>query len=133
ADGVKSVLDEIARALPEGEARFAEDDITDRPMRHFAAEYVREAVLRATHEEVPHAVAVAVDEYLEPGPKQRVTRITATIHVERDGQKRILIGEKGAMMKRIGSAARARIEELIGGQVHLELWVKVSEGWRDKA
>jgi GTP-binding protein Era len=131
-DGVSRVLDEVAKLLPEGEARFAEDALTDRPTRHFASEYVREAILRATAEEVPHAVAVAIDDYVEPASAGKVTRIAATIHVERDGQKRIIIGQKGAMLKRIGSEARLRIEELIGARVHLELWVKVTPEWRDR-
>lgn len=131
-DGVDRVLDELARLLPEGGARYEEDALTDRPMRHFAAEYVREAILRATAEEVPHAVAVTIDEYVEPSRSGEVTRVSATIHVEREGQKRILIGEKGAMLKRIGTEARARIEELVGGQIHLALWVRVTEGWRER-
>ena len=109
-----------------------EDTLTDRPMRHFAAEYVREAILRATAQEVPHSVAVTIDEYAEPATEEEVTRISATIHVERDGQKRILIGEKGAMLKRIGTEARERIEVLIGGRVYLALWVRVTAGWRER-
>lgn len=131
-DGVGLVLDEVARLLPEGGARYEEDALTDRPMRHFAAEYVREAILRATAQEVPHAVAVTVDEYVEPSREGEVTRISATIHVEREGQKRILVGEKGSMLKRIGIEARQRIETLIGGQVHLALWVRVTSGWRER-
>jgi GTP-binding protein Era len=131
-DGVARVLDEVSRIVPVGAPRHAEDALTDRPMRHFAAEYVREAILRATAEEVPHAVAVTIDEYTEPGTTGQVTRIAATIHVERQGQKRILIGEKGAVLKRIGTEARLRLEELIGGRVHLELWVRVTEGWRER-
>ncbi|MBM4360834.1 MAG: GTPase Era [Deltaproteobacteria bacterium] len=132
SDGIGIVLDEVAKLLPEGAPRHDEDALTDRPMRHFAAEYVREAILRATAQEVPHAVAVTVDEYVEPSKEGEVTRISATIHVERDGQKRILIGEKGSMLKRIGTEARARIEELIGSQVHLALWVRVTAGWRER-
>ncbi len=131
-DGVERVLDELERLLPMGEARYDPDALTDRPMRHFAAEYVREAILRATSEEVPHAVAVTVDEYVEPDKEGTIVRIAATIHVERQGQKGILIGQKGAMLKRIGSEARRRIEDLVGGRVHLELYVRVTEGWRDR-
>ncbi len=129
-DGVHPLLDEIAKLLKKGEACYGADDVTDKPMRYFAAEYVREAVLAACREEVPHALAVTIDEFLEPVGKA-VVRIVATLHVEREGQKRILIGKKGEMMKRVGSAARARIEELLGRQVHLELWVRVSERWRE--
>ena len=130
-DGVHALLDEVAKQLKKGSARFAADDVTDKPMRYFAAEYVREAVLSACSQEVPHSVAVTIDEYLEP-PDGGVVKISATLHVEREGQKRILIGTKGEMMKRIGTAARARIEGLIGAQVHLQLWVRISEGWRDR-
>lgn len=131
-DGVERVLAEIDKLLPEGEARYGADDITDRALRYFAAEYVREAILGATHEEVPHAAAVTIDEYLEPVGGQGSVRIAATIHVEREGQKGILVGEGGAMLKRIGIAARERIEELVGAKVNLRLWVKVSANWRDK-
>ncbi|MBM4377016.1 MAG: GTPase Era [Deltaproteobacteria bacterium] len=131
-DGVDRVLEEVARVLPEGGPRHDEDALTDRPMRHFAAEYVREAILRATSDEVPHAVAVTIDEYIEPSREGEVTRVSATIHVEREGQKRILIGEKGAMLKRIGIEARARIEALVGSQLHLALWVRVTEDWRER-
>ncbi len=129
-DGITRVLDEVAQRLPEGGAQHAADAMTDRPMRWFAAEYVREPILRVTDEEVPHAVAVTVDRFDEP--PEGVARIDATIHVERDGQKRIIIGEKGAMLKRIGIAARARIEELLGRQVHLELFVRVTPNWRQR-
>ncbi len=148
ADGISLVLDEVAKLLPEREAEHEDDTITDRPMRYFAAEYVREQILRATNDEVPHAVAVTIDEYVEPrgvpverpgtsasgGPnKPGVTiRIEATIHVERDGQKRIIIGSKGDMLKRVGTNARARIEELVGAQVNLQLHVRVDKRWREK-
>ena len=126
--GVDRLLEEVAKLLPEGEHRFEDDDLTDRPARFFAGEYVREQVLKAAHEEVPHATAVSIDSF-EDGPK--ITRISATIHVEREGQKRILIGKKGAMMRDIGTRARERIETLIGRQVFLELFVRVTPGWRE--
>jgi GTP-binding protein Era len=131
-DGVELVLAELEKLLPEGEARHGEDDVTDRPLRFFASEYVREAILGATKEEVPHAVAVTIDEYVDPPDGKGTTHIAATIHVEREGQKGILIGDGGSMLKRIGIAARARIEALVERQVHLKLWVRVSERWRDK-
>lgn len=132
-DGIGRVLDEVARLLPASGPRYQQDALTDRPARHFAAEYVREAILRATAEEVPHAVAVTIDDYLEPAGAGNLTRIAATIVVERDGQKRIVIGNKGGLLKRIGSEARQRIAALIGGRVHLELWVRVSKDWRERA
>jgi GTP-binding protein Era len=131
-DGVTRVLDEVAKLLPEGRARFDRDALTDRPLRYFAAEYVREPVLRVAREEVPHAVAVTVDELTEPVREGDVVRIGATIHVERAGQKKILIGRRGAALKAIGIAARERIEALMGQRVHLGLWVRVTEGWRDE-
>jgi GTP-binding protein Era len=133
--GVARVLEEVARLCPEGPHRHAEDEITDRPVRFFAAEYVREQILRATKEEVPHAVAVEVTEFTEPGSaaaaKGAVVRIEATIHVERPGQKKILVGARAEMLKRIGTAARKRIEELLGRRVHLGLFVRVTADWRD--
>lgn len=130
-DGIERVLHEVAQLLPEGGARFDEDAITDRPLRYFAAEYVREPILAATGQEVPHAAAVTIEQFIEE-PGRPLCRIEATIHVEREGQKRIIIGDKGAMLKRIGTSARLRIEELVGKQVHLELFVRVTPGWRDK-
>ena len=131
-DGVKLVLDEVAKLLPEGPPLYDEDTITDRPLRYFAAEYIREPILRAIRQEVPHAVAVTVDEFAEPPAGQDgATAISATIHVEKASQKKILIGRGGAMLKTIGSAARARIEGLTERPVHLTLWVRVTKSWRD--
>jgi len=130
-DGINRVLDEVAKLLPTGEQRHDDDAITNRPMKWFAAEYVREPILRATGEEVPHAVAVTIERFEEP--PTGTAKIAATIHVERNGQKRIIIGSKGAMLKRIGIAARQRIEELLGRKVHLELFVRVTGSWRDRA
>jgi GTP-binding protein Era len=130
-DGVVHVLDEVAKLLPEGEHRFDTDEVTDRPARYFAAEYVREQILRATQEEVPHATAVSIERFLEPATANEIVHIDATIHVERAGQKKILIGAGGEMLKRIGTAARQRIEELLGHRVHLKLWVRVTPDWRD--
>ena len=131
ADGITLVLDEVAKQLPEGRASYDEDTITDRPLRHFAAEYVREPILEATGQEVPHAVAITIDELIEPTGK-RAAHISATIHVERVGQKRIVIGHGGAMLKRIGIAARERIEALMGCKVNLKLWVRVTPKWREQ-
>jgi GTP-binding protein Era len=131
ANGISRVLDEVAKLLPPGERRHGEDEITDRPMRYFAAEYVREPILAATGQEVPHAVAVTVDEYNET-PGGGLVDISVTIHVERTGQKRIIIGDGGQVLKRVGISARQRIEQLLGRQVNLQLWVRVTEGWRDR-
>jgi GTP-binding protein Era len=126
-DGVERVLEAIIERLPEGEPGFPADTLTDRPVQYFVREYVREQVLCATRGEVPHAVAVTIDSY-EDGPR---ARIAATIHVEKLGQRGILIGQRGAMLVRIGTAARQRIEALIGKPVHLELFVRVTERWKD--
>ena len=131
ADGIERVLDEVARLLPEGAPRHAADALTDRPLRYFAAEYVREPILAATVEEVPHAVAVVIDRFVEP-PDGGTLHIAATIHVERLGQKKILVGRGGGLLKRIGTQARQRIEALTGRKVMLELWVRVSENWRER-
>ncbi len=127
-EGVERVLAEVARLLPEGPPMFEPDALTDRPIRFFASEYVREQILKTTHEEVPHAVAVQVETYDDTGA---VVRIEATIHVERDGQKGILVGAGGSMLKAIGTAARERIEALVGRKVHLALWVRVTPGWTE--
>lgn len=130
-DGVARVLDEIAALCPARDHRYPADDLTDRPVRFFAAEYVREQILRATEKEVPHAVAVSVDRFVEPAEGTRgAVHIDATISVERQGQKRILIGAGGEMLKNIGTSARMRIQELTGRKVNLKLWVRVVPAWR---
>ncbi len=129
--GVGRVLDEAARLLPVGAEQHDEDTITDRPLRYFAAEYVREPVFRATSKEVPHAVAVTVDEMVEMGDRG-VAHISVTIHVEREGQKGILIGKQGGVLKKIGTTARHRIEQLVGCRVHLKLFVRVTKNWRER-
>ena len=129
-DAVIRVLDEVAKLCPEGPWRYGPDDITDRPTRFFAAEYVREQILRATQAEVPHAVAVSIDRFVEPPEGAGAVHIDTTIWVERPGQKRILIGKGGEMLKGIGTRARLRIQELLGRKVNLKLWVRVSPEWR---
>jgi GTP-binding protein Era len=130
ASGIDRLLDEIAAQCPEGEHRYEADDITDRPTRFFAAEYVREQILHATQAEVPHSVAVSIENFHEP-PGAGTLHIDATIAVDRAGQKRILIGTGGEMLKRIGTQARLRIEELTGRKVNLKLWVKITPAWRE--
>jgi GTP-binding protein Era len=127
-------LDELRKVilsrLPEGPAYFPEDYVTDQPERFLAAELIREKVLQATRQEVPHSVAVNVDKWEELG---RLTRIYATIRVEREGQKAIVIGTKGAMLKRIGTLARQEMENLFDVKIYLDLHVKVEPGWREKS
>jgi len=116
----------IAR-LPEHPAYFPEDQYTDQPERFLAAEIVREKAILLTREELPHAVAVLVDDFEEG---EKLLKVRATIYVEREGQKGILIGRGGSMMKEIGTAARKELEELLGVKIFLELFVKVQANWR---
>jgi GTPase len=126
--GFDPLLTAVAKRLPRGPRYFAKDEITDQPMRVLAGEIIREKVLMNAGEEVPYASAVIVEKY-EESPK--LTRISAAIICEREGQKAILIGKGGAMLKKIGSAARFELEKLVGGRVFLELFVKVVSGWRE--
>jgi len=126
--GLDELLECVVKALPNGPRYFPEDQITDQPVRFMAAELIREHVLMQTHEEVPHAVSVLVEQF-EEGPK--LVRIAAAIYCERDGQKAILLGKGGQMLKKIGTAARLDIEKMVGKKVFLELFVKVQPGWRD--
>ena len=125
-------LDELKRVikehLPECPALFPEDYLTDQPMRFLAAEIIRERILRAARQEVPHAAAILIDTWEE---MPRLVKISATIHVERPGQKTILIGNKGQMLKKIGSEARQELERMLDRKVFLSLFVKVKPGWRE--
>jgi GTPase len=127
-DGVDRVLDEIVRHLPEAPAVYPTDTLTNRPVSFFAREYIREQVLLQTRSEVPHATAVSIDKY-EDG--KTLCRITATIHVEKVGQRSILVGKGGERIKELGTQARLEIERLVGKRVHLELFVRISERWKD--
>lgn len=138
-DGVDRLLDEIGKLLPTLEAGeelpYPEDELSDKPVRFFVSEMVREQVLMRTREEVPHGVAVTVDAYEEPSPKRKtskaVTKIKLTVHVAKDSHKGIIIGAGGSMLVAIGTAARQRAERLIGGQVHLDIKVKATPNWFD--
>jgi GTP-binding protein Era len=127
-EGIEQLRDAIVARLPEGQRYFPSDYLTDQPERFLAAELIREKILRETHQEVPHSIAVLVENW-EDTP--RIVRIAATIYVERPGQKGIVIGAKGAMLKKIGAAARHEIETLLARKVYLELFVKVRPDWRD--
>jgi GTP-binding protein Era len=127
-DNRDELLDLIVSHLPEGPRYYPEDQVTDQQERFIAAELIREAVLRHTHQEIPHAVAVMVEEFKERGPE--MTYIAASIFVEKDSQKGIVIGQGGRMLKRIGMEARKGIEEMVGTRVYLELRVKVKKKWR---
>ncbi|MBC7264879.1 MAG: GTPase Era [Chloroflexi bacterium] len=128
AENLDKLMERIVTLLPEGPRYYPPDQVTDQTERFIAAELIREQVLRFTHQEVPHAVAVSIEEFKER--HENLLYISATIYVEKDSQKGILIGQKGAMLKRIGQAAREEIERMTGSKVYLELWVKVWEKWR---
>jgi GTP-binding protein Era len=127
-DNVEKLLELLFELLPEGPHYYPDDQITDRQERMIAAETVREKLIERTKEELPYAVAVSVDRFEEGA---QLHRITATIHVEREAQKGIVIGKGGRLLKDIGTAARLDLEALLGRKVYLELRVKVSPGWRD--
>jgi GTP-binding protein Era len=128
--GIDELRAAIVSRLPEGPAYFPEDHVTDQPERFLAAELIREKVLLVTRQEVPHSVAVTIDKWEET---PQITRIYASIRVERDGQKAIVIGAKAATIKRIGTLARQEMEELFGAKIYLDLHVRVEPAWREKA
>ena len=127
-DGLPFLVENLIAHLPEGEPHFPSDQFTDQPERFLAGEFVREKAMNATRQEIPHALAVRVDSFEE---SERLIRIRATIYVERDGQKGIVIGRGGAMLKQIGTQARLELEELLGVKIFLELQVRVERNWRD--
>ncbi|ADW69991.1 GTPase Era [Granulicella tundricola] len=133
------LLDKVVAHLPEGQRYFPKEQLTDQPERFLVAELIREKILLLTGEEVPYSTAVVIERFEEPKSLKKladgrlpVTKIAAAIFCERTGQKAILIGKQGAMLKEIGSAARKDIEGLLGTRVFLELFVKVQEEWRSK-
>ena len=119
----------IVARLPEGPAYFPPDHMTDQPERFLAAELIREKILHETRQEVPHSVAVMVDHWEETAGRSPAS--IATIYVERDGQKGIVIGASGAMLKRVGTLAREEMERLFGKKIFLDLHVKVQPDWRE--
>ena len=136
SDGLDLLVDKIVAVLPTGQRYFPPDQFTDQPLRFMVAELIRESILIETGEEVPYASAVVIEAFEEPDPASRpgkrpLTRISAVIYCERDGQKAILIGKGGAKLKSIGTGARRKIESLLGTAVYLELHVIVEPGWRD--
>jgi GTP-binding protein Era len=126
-DGLDVLRAEIVKRLPEGPALYPEDHVTDQPERFLAAEILREKILRLTNQEVPHAAAVMIESW-EDTPK--LLRISASIYVERPGQKTIVIGAAGAGIKRIGTQARQELERIFNKKVFLQTFVKVKPGWR---
>lgn len=126
--GLDVLLERVLKMLPEGPRYFPDDQATDQPARFMAAEIIREQVLLDTKEEVPYSTTVIVEQFEEG---ERLTRIAAAIYCEREGQKGILVGKRGQMLKKIGTVARLQIEKMLGTRVFLELFVKVQPGWRE--
>ncbi len=127
-DNTDTLISCIMKYLPYGPAFYDEDTVTDQPMRQIVAELIREKALRLLEEEIPHGIAVSIEQMHY---RKRICDIEATIICERDSHKGIIIGKGGSMLKRIGTAARSDVEELLEMQVNLQLWVKVKKDWRD--
>jgi len=130
-NNTEALVEAIFDEMEEGPMYYPPDQVTDHPERFIVAELIREKVLHLTREEVPHSIAVTVEE-MKRGENGKTLYIYAAIYVERDSQKGILIGEKGKMLREIGSRARADIERLMGDKVFLEIWVKVKKDWRNQ-
>jgi GTP-binding protein Era len=126
--GLDALLAALRELLPESDALYGEDEITDRDERFLAAELVREKIFRLLGQELPYATTVTIDRFVHDGG---VRRIAASVYVDRENQKAIVLGAGGAQMKAIASAARADMERLFGGKVFLEVWVRVKRGWAD--
>ena len=131
-DNSKALLEAVFRHLPIGPFLFPDDAITDRPIRFLVAELIREQLLHRIREELPYSTAVVIERWEDPERVGALTRIEATILVERDSQKPIVIGRQGSMLKQVGKAARLEIEQLVGGRVNLRLWVRVRSSWRQR-
>ena len=129
-ENLKEFMTVLERYLPEGPKYFPDDMVTDQPERNIVQEIVREKLLLRTREEVPHAIGVFTEEFNER--ENGKVYIRCTIYVERDSQKRIIIGKKGILLKEVGQEAREEIQNLIGAPVFLDLWVKVSRDWKNK-
>ncbi len=127
-DNVKRLVDVTVSHLPEGDAAYDEDTVTDQSMRTLAAEMIREKLLGQTYEEVPYSIAVEIDQFVEEG---KLARISASVLVERETHKAIVIGKHGERLKTVGTEARLEMERVFGMKVFLQLWVKVRESWRE--
>lgn len=125
---VDEVMDELSAFLRESDWFYPEDEVTDQPMRQYAAEIIREKLLRALDREVPHGIAVVIEDYTEDG---NLTSIRAEIFCEKATHKRIIVGKGGEILKKVGTYAREELEKVTGTKVYLNLWVKVKENWRD--
>ena len=131
-NNVDNLLTTLKKYLPEGPQYYPADQVTDHPERFIISELIREKALHLTRDEVPHSIAVEIEKIRRDEETDRVN-VNATIIIERDSQKGIIIGKRGAMLKEIGTRARKDIENLLGSKVYLELWVKVQKDWRDRS
>ncbi|QPQ35050.1 MULTISPECIES: GTPase Era [unclassified Lysinibacillus] len=132
-NNVENLLSTLTKYLPEGPQYYPADQVTDHPERFIISELIREKVLHLTREEIPHSIAVVIDKIRRDEENEEKIRVAATIIVERDSQKGIVIGKRGALLKEVGIRARKDIEMLLGSKVYLELWVKVQKDWRNKS
>ncbi|WP_333879656.1 MULTISPECIES: GTPase Era [Lysinibacillus] len=132
-NNVENLLVTLVKYLPEGPQYYPADQVTDHPERFIISELIREKVLHLTREEIPHSIAVVIDKIRRDEENEDKIHVAATIIVERDSQKGIVIGKRGALLKEVGTRARKDIEMLLGSKVYLELWVKVQKDWRNKA
>ncbi|MGN7388536.1 GTPase Era [Sporosarcina sp. SAFN-015] len=130
-NNVERLMETLTNYLPEGPKYYPDDQVTDHPERFIISEFIREKVLHLTREEIPHSVAVVIEK-IDRDESRGLIDVAATIIVDRDSQKGIVIGKKGALLKEIGTKARHDIEMLLGSKVYLELWVKVQKDWRNK-
>ena len=126
-DGIERLMERISASLPESPFLYPDDDVSTQPVRFFVAELIRETVLEQMHDEVPYSVAVGIEEFREG---RSPLYIRAVVYVERESQKRMVIGAKGARIREVGQAARKKIEALVGESVYLDMWVKVLPNWR---
>lgn len=126
-EGVAELIERIRDALPESPFLYPDDDVSTQSVRFFVSEMIRETILEQLHDEVPYSVAVGIEEFREGKPP---VYIRAVVYVERDSQKRIIIGAKGARIREVGQAARRKIENFIGESVYLDMWIKVLPNWR---
>ncbi|MGH7890351.1 MAG: GTPase Era [Thermodesulfobacteriota bacterium] len=131
ADGIDVLISTIKNYLSPGPKYFPDDMITDQPERFLVSELIREKIFMFTREEIPYKTAVVIEDFQDV-PEKNLIRISAIIYAERANHKGILIGEKGEMLKQVGSLARIDIERILGSKVYLELWVKVKEGWTER-
>lgn len=131
-NNVRTVIEQLFVRLPEGPKYYPEDQITDHPEQFIAAELIREKILHKTREEIPHAIAVVIEDMESRADDKGTVYIRATIYVERQSQKGIIIGKKGRLLKEVGQEARVDIERLLGSPVFLDLWVKTKQDWRNE-